>query len=106
MNGYLIIAMAGRQSDGATRNAATQIIAGACMPDGMRSLSRKPLYVARAIVATCPDSLRHGLFMRSRSVADRLENVTGDGVRVGGEHQGAERVLQRRGVDLLAQRRR
>jgi hypothetical protein len=35
------------------------------MPDGIRSLSRKPLNVARAIVATCSPSLRHGLDMIS-----------------------------------------
>jgi hypothetical protein len=51
MNGYLIIAIAGRQSAGATKKATSQIMAGACMPGGMRSLSRKPLNVARAIVS-------------------------------------------------------
>src|SRR5258708_28897328 len=106
MNVYLTMETAGRQSAGATRKAATQISAGACMPDGMRSLSRKPLSVARAIVAACPAPVRHGVVMDGGSVADDRQDLAGHRIGVGREHERAEGVLQRRRVALLAQRRR
>ena len=79
---YLLIALTGRNSAGATKNAATQINADACMPCGTRSLCRNPSNVALAIVRTW--SL----------VRDGVNDFSSNRVHVGREDQGPERVLE------------
>src|SRR3954463_3456153 len=99
MNGYLAMNCAGKKSAGPTRNAAAQISAGACMPCGTRSLCRNPSNVARAMVR----AWSRGSTAPGRSMGDDVNDLSGDGVDVRREHQRAERVLERSGVDLLAQ---